>query len=87
MKFLPSENLEENQISSRKFPETPQSDLHSSVYILAKGRFKQWKIAIDNGWPVLYSGFGGGAYTTWQGHEPLTRRVERGTNRVASTAF
>jgi hypothetical protein len=44
-----------------KSSETPQSNLHSPGYILAKGCFKQWKIAIDNGWPVLYSGFGGGA--------------------------
>ena len=52
-----------------KFPEPHAQNLHFSVYILTKGHFKQWKIAIDNGWPVLYSGFGGGAYTTWQRHE------------------
>jgi hypothetical protein len=44
-----------------KFPETAQSTLLVPLYSLVKGCFKQWKIAIDNGWPVLYSGFGSGA--------------------------
>jgi hypothetical protein len=34
--------------------------LYLQAYILLRRGFKQKKIAIDNGWPVLYSGFAGG---------------------------
>jgi hypothetical protein len=52
--------LEQKQVYSRKSAGTPQCGASTAGYILVKLLFKQWKIAIDNGWPVLYSGFAGG---------------------------
>jgi hypothetical protein len=54
-------DLERKQLYSRKITEILQCSVSAAGYILAKPGFKQWKIAIDNGWPVLYSGFDGGA--------------------------
>jgi hypothetical protein len=43
-----------------KPPTLSTSSPQSARYILVRRAFKQKKIAIDNGWPVLYSGFAGG---------------------------